>query len=144
MKHAWQQTIIMIVLMTGISAMFVGLFFVVKGSMNREKENSGVLVAEAETAVSETASPVPPAEAAESAVPPSLRQQETGEPAVDVSSAYAAESASEASPEARIFEKMLAGLSLRDARDSLIAEGEKKNAAYAASLKVKEFMERER
>ena len=46
-----------------------------------------------------------------------------------------------ASPEARIFEKMLSGMSLRDARDSLIAEGEKKNAAYAASLTVRKFLE---
>lgn len=47
---------------------------------------------------------------------------------------------SDASPEERIIGKMMAGLSLRDARDSLIAEGEKKNAAYAASLNVKKFL----
>ncbi len=47
---------------------------------------------------------------------------------------------SSASPEARILEKMLSGLSLREARDALAAEGEKKNAAYAASLRVREFL----
>ena len=46
-----------------------------------------------------------------------------------------------ASMEARILEKMLSGLSLREARESLAAEGEKKNAVYAASLNVRKYMD---
>lgn len=42
--------------------------------------------------------------------------------------------------EARILEAMLNGATLRDAVDMLTSLGEKKNAAYAASLKVKEFL----
>ena len=46
-----------------------------------------------------------------------------------------------ASMEARILEKMLSGLSLREARESLAAEGEKKNAVYAASLNVRKYLD---
>ncbi len=46
-----------------------------------------------------------------------------------------------ASMEARLFEKMLSGLSLREARESLAAEGEKKNAVYAASLKLRKYFD---
>lgn len=42
--------------------------------------------------------------------------------------------------EARIMEAMLNGAALREAVDMLTASGEKKNAAYAASLRVKEFL----
>ena len=42
--------------------------------------------------------------------------------------------------EARILEAMLNGKTLREAVDMLTSSGEKKNAAYAASLKVKEFL----
>ncbi len=42
--------------------------------------------------------------------------------------------------EARILEAMLNGKKLREAMDMLTASGEKKNAAYAASLRVKEFL----
>ncbi len=42
--------------------------------------------------------------------------------------------------EARILEAMLSGKTLREAVDKLTASGEKKNAAYAASLRVKEFL----
>jgi 16S rRNA (cytidine1402-2'-O)-methyltransferase len=42
--------------------------------------------------------------------------------------------------EARILEAMLNGASLRDAVDMLASIGVKKNTAYAASLKVKEFL----
>ena len=44
--------------------------------------------------------------------------------------------------EARILEAMLNGKTLREAVDMLASSGEKKNAAYAASLKVKEFLNR--
>jgi 16S rRNA (cytidine1402-2'-O)-methyltransferase len=44
------------------------------------------------------------------------------------------------SMEARILEAMLNGAALREAVDILTASGEKKNAAYAASLRVKEFL----
>lgn len=44
------------------------------------------------------------------------------------------------SMEARIMETMLNGKTLREAVDMLTASGEKKNAAYAASLRVKEFL----
>ena len=46
----------------------------------------------------------------------------------------------EISLEARILEAMLAGRTLREAQEALIEAGVKKNAAYAASLKVKEFL----
>ncbi len=46
-----------------------------------------------------------------------------------------------ASLEARLIEKMMAGQTLRDAMHSLTDEGEKKNAVYAASLRVREFLE---
>lgn len=49
----------------------------------------------------------------------------------------------QASLEARLLEHMLAGASLRDAMAFLTQEGEKKNAVYAASLKVKAFLEKE-
>jgi len=42
--------------------------------------------------------------------------------------------------EARVLEAMLNGKTLREAVDILTASGEKKNAAYAASLKVKDFL----
>ncbi len=42
--------------------------------------------------------------------------------------------------EARILEAMLNGATLRDAVDMLTSAGEKKNAAYAASLRVKDFL----
>ena len=43
--------------------------------------------------------------------------------------------------EARIMDAMLSGKTLREAQEALIISGVKKNAAYAASLKVKEFLE---
>ncbi len=43
--------------------------------------------------------------------------------------------------EARILEAMLSGKTLREAQEALVLSGVKKNAAYAASLKVKEFLE---
>ncbi len=46
----------------------------------------------------------------------------------------------ELSLEARILEAMLSGKTLREAQEALVAAGVKKNAAYAASLKVKDFM----
>ena len=46
-----------------------------------------------------------------------------------------------ASLEARLFEKMLDGMDLRQARDELIGEDEKKNAVYTASLRVKNFLD---
>ena len=46
-----------------------------------------------------------------------------------------------ASLEARIFDMVLNGLSLRDAVEALAAQGEKKNAVKAASLRVKEWIE---
>ena len=48
----------------------------------------------------------------------------------------------QASLEARLFELLLDGASMRDAVSALTAQGEKKNAVYAASLKVKEFLDR--
>ncbi len=42
-----------------------------------------------------------------------------------------------ASLEARLFDLMLSGADARAAMDALIAQGEKKNAVYAASLRVK-------
>ena len=44
-----------------------------------------------------------------------------------------------ASLEARLFDLLLQGWSMRDAVARLTAQGEKKNAVYAASLKVKEY-----
>ena len=45
------------------------------------------------------------------------------------------------SPEARIAELMMDGLSLREARDALTEKGIAKNTAYAAALKVKKWLE---
>jgi 16S rRNA (cytidine1402-2'-O)-methyltransferase len=45
-----------------------------------------------------------------------------------------------ASLEARLFDLLLQGWSMRDAVARLTAQGEKKNAVYAASLKVKEYI----
>ncbi len=57
MKHSWQQTIIMIILMSGIFAMFVGLVLVVRYSMHKEFENNALATAEAPSeGSSETAS----------------------------------------------------------------------------------------
>lgn len=47
----------------------------------------------------------------------------------------------QASLEARLFDLMLNGASLRDAAAALTAQGEKKNAVYAASLRVKAKLE---
>lgn len=47
----------------------------------------------------------------------------------------------QASLEARIFELILNGSSLRDAVETLTAQGEKKNAVKAAALRVKEWIE---
>ncbi|MBQ2701076.1 MAG: 16S rRNA (cytidine(1402)-2'-O)-methyltransferase [Clostridia bacterium] len=47
----------------------------------------------------------------------------------------------QASLEARLFEKMLAGTALREAQRELIAQGEKKNAVYQAALRVKDYLE---
>lgn len=49
--------------------------------------------------------------------------------------------AAASSLEARLLEQMLSGLSLRDAMAALTDAGEKKNAVYAASLRVKAFLE---
>lgn len=46
-----------------------------------------------------------------------------------------------ASLEARLVEKMMDGQTLRDAMHTLVDEGEKKNAVYAASLRVRAFLE---
>ena len=46
--------------------------------------------------------------------------------------------ASALSQEARLFDGLMAGLSLRESMEKLIGEGERKNAVYAASLRVKE------
>lgn len=43
--------------------------------------------------------------------------------------------------EARLFEGLLRGESLRDAMQALISAGEKKNAVYAASLRVKALLD---
>ena len=48
------------------------------------------------------------------------------------------EAASPLSLEARLFDGLVAGLSLRDSMEKLTGEGERKNAVYAASLRVKE------
>ena len=42
--------------------------------------------------------------------------------------------------EARLLDKLLSGASMRDAGKALIAEGEKKNAVYAASLRLKDML----
>ena len=42
--------------------------------------------------------------------------------------------------EAQLFDGLVAGLSLREAMEGLIARGERKNAVYAASLRVKEYL----
>ncbi len=42
--------------------------------------------------------------------------------------------------EARLLDKLLSGCSMRDAGKALIAEGEKKNAVYAASLRLKDLL----
>ena len=47
----------------------------------------------------------------------------------------------QASLEARIFDLLLNGASLRDAVEALVEQGEKKNAVKAASLRVKEWIE---
>ena len=47
----------------------------------------------------------------------------------------------QASLEARIFDFLLNGSTLRDAVDALVEQGEKKNAVKAASLRVKEWIE---
>lgn len=53
----------------------------------------------------------------------------------------AEEPAVQASLEAQLFERLLDGLSMRDAMKELVEKGEKKNAVYAASLRIKEFLE---
>ena len=47
----------------------------------------------------------------------------------------------QASLEAQLFDLLLRGASLRDAVRTLTDQGEKKNAVYAASLRLKEFMD---
>ena len=47
----------------------------------------------------------------------------------------------QASLEARIFDLVLNGASLRDAVEALVEQGEKKNAVKAASLRVKDWIE---
>ena len=47
----------------------------------------------------------------------------------------------QASLEARIFDLLLNGASLRDAVEALVEQGEKKNAVKAASLRVKDWIE---
>lgn len=47
----------------------------------------------------------------------------------------------QASLEARLFDRMLLGRSLREATEDLTAEGEKKNAVKAAALRVKKLLE---
>ena len=51
--------------------------------------------------------------------------------------------AGDVSLEARLFERLLAGEELRTARESLMAEGYKKNAVYAAAMRVKSYLETE-
>lgn len=46
-----------------------------------------------------------------------------------------------ASPEAQILECMLGGMELREAREMLMHQGVKKNVAYAAAIKVKNWLE---
>ena len=47
----------------------------------------------------------------------------------------------QASLESRIFDLVLNGASLRDAVETLVEQGEKKNAVKAASLRVKDWIE---
>lgn len=47
----------------------------------------------------------------------------------------------ELSLEARLFDGLMRGLSMRDAQAELIAAGERKNAVYAAALNVKNYIE---
>ncbi len=47
----------------------------------------------------------------------------------------------QASLEARLFDQRLSGVPLRDAMAALIGQGEKKNAVYAAFLRVKELLD---
>ena len=46
----------------------------------------------------------------------------------------------ELSLEAQLFDGIVRGLSLREAMEELVARGERKNAVYAASLRVKEYL----
>ena len=46
-----------------------------------------------------------------------------------------------ASPEAQILECMMNGMDLREAREKLMEQGVKKNVAYAAAIKVKNWLE---
>ena len=48
---------------------------------------------------------------------------------------------SELSLEARLFDGLVRGLSLRQSMEEVVAQGERKNAVYAASLRVKQLME---
>ncbi|MDD3336648.1 MAG: 16S rRNA (cytidine(1402)-2'-O)-methyltransferase [Eubacteriales bacterium] len=50
---------------------------------------------------------------------------------------------SEASLEARLLDCLLSGLSLREAQAKLIEEGERKNAVYAAALRLKAMLKEE-
>ena len=43
--------------------------------------------------------------------------------------------------EARLFDGLVRGLSLRESMEEVTAQGERKNAVYAASLRVKQLME---
>ncbi|MEG0268836.1 MAG: 16S rRNA (cytidine(1402)-2'-O)-methyltransferase [Clostridia bacterium] len=47
---------------------------------------------------------------------------------------------SELSLEARLFDGLVGGMQLRECMGKLLSEGERKNAVYAASLKVKEML----
>ena len=49
--------------------------------------------------------------------------------------------APQASLEARLFERLLDGESLRSATEALAAQGEKKNAVKAAALRIKQFLD---
>ena len=49
--------------------------------------------------------------------------------------------APQASLEARLFERLLGGESLRSATEALAAQGEKKNAVKAAALRIKQFLD---
>ena len=46
----------------------------------------------------------------------------------------------ELSLEAQLFDGIVRGLSLREAMEELVARGERKNAVYAASLRVKDYL----
>ncbi len=93
MKHSWQQTIIMIILMSGIFAMFVGLVLVVRNSMHKEFENNALVSAEASSETTESTE-APATERAPDAIPPSQRQQ-----AVATEASSAVEKTSEVSAE---------------------------------------------